>query len=149
MTRKSIEARKVREVMTRRPICVGPDMSVAELKTMFEAHDVNMFPVVDAQGVLRGLVTKLDFLRMFRLQLGRWIPDLRTLWAEHVEDIMSRGLITVGPDESIVAAVDLMLESRLRSLPVVERHPEGPVVIGIVSRADLAPHLAIECTEEA
>jgi CBS domain-containing protein len=141
---KRIEARRVRDVMTRCPVTVPPDMTVADLKAAFEKHDYSMFPVVDGSGILRGLVTKLDFLRMFRLPRGRWIPDLRTLWAERVEDIMSRGLITVEPDDPVVVATDLMLESRLRSLPVVERRREGPVVIGIVSRTDVLPCLMLE-----
>ena len=89
--RKEIETRTVREVMTRHPVTVRPETSIAELKALFETHDFNMFPVVDTQGVLRGIVTKLDLLRTFRPQLRRWIPDLRVLWAERVEGIMNRG----------------------------------------------------------
>ena len=47
--RKEIEERKVREVMTADPVTVGPDLTIGELKRMFETHDFNMFPVVDAQ----------------------------------------------------------------------------------------------------
>jgi CBS-domain-containing membrane protein len=145
--RKDIEAKKVREVMTRNPITVSPDMTIRELMTMFDAHDFNMFPVVDARGLLCGLVTKLDLLRTFRLQLRRWIPDLRLLWAERVEDIMNRGAICAELDDPIVAAVDTMIQARLRSLPVVERRAEGPVVVGIVSRTDVLPCLILEPDE--
>jgi len=127
--RKEIETRTVREVMTRHPVTVSPDMSIRELKALFETHDFNMFPVVDKQGVFRGIVTKLDLLRTFRPQLRRWIPDLRVLWAERVEGIMNRGAIIAEPDDSIVVVVDTMLESRLRSLPVVERRG-GSVIVG-------------------
>jgi CBS domain-containing protein len=106
--RKGIETKKVREVMTRNPITVSPGMTVGELKKMFEAHDFNLFPVVDARGILRGLVSKLDFLRMFRPSPFVMIPNLRALWAERVEEVMSRGLMAVEPDESVVAAIDLI-----------------------------------------
>ena len=142
--RKEIEAKKVREVMTRTPVTVSPEMTVGDLKRMFEAHDFNLFPVVDARGVLRGLVTKLDFLRMFRPGPFVMIPNLGVLWAERVEGVMSRGLIAVEPDDSLVSAIDLMLASRLRCLPVVERRPEGPVLVGIVSRTDILPWLLLE-----
>ena len=145
--RKDIEVKKVREVMTRNPITVSPDMTVGELKRMFEAHEFNLFPVVDARGILRGLVTKLDFLRMFRPGPFLVIPNLRVLWAERVEEVMSRGLMAVEPDDSVVAAIDLMLASRLRSVPVVERRPEGPVLVGIVSRTDILPCLLLESDE--
>jgi len=147
--RKEIEARTVREVMTRHPVTVSPDMSIAELKALFETHDFNMFPVVDKQGGLRGIVTKLDLLRTFRPDLRRWIPDLRVLWAERVEGIMNRGAIIAEPDDSIVVVVDTMLESRLRSLPVVERRGGRSTLVGVVSRTDVLPCLMVEESDES
>ena len=142
--RKTIESKRVRDVMSRNPTTVSPDTTVQELMTKFKTHDFNMFPVVDAGGVLRGLVTKLDLLRTFRPQMRRWIPDLKLLWAERVEDVMSRGAISVEADDPITVAVDTMIDARLRSLPVVERHAGGPVLVGIVSRTDVLPCLTLE-----
>ena len=145
--RKTIEGKTVRDVMSRNPITVSPDTTMHELMTMFGAHDFNMFPVVDARGVLRGLVTKLDLLRTFRPPMRRFIPDLKLLRAERIEDFMSRGVIAVEADDPITVAVDTMIEARLRSLPVVERLPGGPVLIGIVSRRDVLPYLTLESDE--
>ena len=44
--RKTIEGKKVRDVMSRNPITVSPDTTIRELMTKFGAHDFNMFPVV-------------------------------------------------------------------------------------------------------
>jgi CBS domain-containing protein len=147
--RKVTERRKVRDVMTRNPITVGPDTTLQELMTKFRTHDFNMFPVVDARGVLRGLVTKLDLLRTFRPQMRRWIPDLKLLWAERIEDLMSRGAVSVEADDPVTVAVDTMIEARLRSLPVVDRRAEGPVLVGIVSRTDVLPCLTLERDDAA
>jgi CBS domain-containing protein len=141
---KRVEERTVREVMTARPVTVGPGTSVAELKALFERHDFNAFPVVNQGGVLCGIVTKLDFLRMFRPARRRWLPDLRAVWAERVEDIMCGAIIAVDPEDRIGAATDLMVEARLRSLPVVERSPGGPTLVGMVSRGDLLRCLILE-----
>ena len=65
------------------------------------------------------------------------------LWAERVDDIMSRGIVAVEPDEPVETAVDLMIEARRRSLPVVERRPEGRVLVGMLSRTDLLPYLTL------
>jgi CBS-domain-containing membrane protein len=146
---KHIEKRKVGEVMTRSPVTVGPKTSLPELKALFQAHDFNALPVVDERGVLRGIVTKLDFLKMFTHDHRRYLPDLRALWAERVEDIMSRGIIAVTPDEPVATAADLMLQSRLRSLPVVERHGREQRLVGIVSRADLMSCLVLEDADRA
>jgi predicted GTPase/CBS domain-containing protein len=144
---KTIEAKTVREVMTPNPITVTADTTIRDLLTMFETHDFNMLPVVDGRGVLLGLVTKLDLLRVFRLQLRHWIPDLRFFWAERVEDIMSRGAVDVAPDDPVLVAIDTMIDARVRSLPVVERRREGRFLIGIVSRTDVLPCLIMQRDE--
>jgi CBS domain-containing protein len=139
-----VEPRRIRDVMTPSPVTVGPETTLGTLTGLFEAHDFNAFPVVDGQGVLRGMVTKLDFLKAFRPNVRRFIPDLRSLWAERVEDVMSRGLVSVEPDEPVVAAVDIMVDTRLRSLPVVERGRGRPVLVGIVSRTDVLKCLVVD-----
>ena len=146
---KRIEERTVRHVMTPAPRTVGPKTSLHELKALFETHDFNALPVVDERGVLRGVVTKLDFLKMFSPDRRRYLPDLRALWAERVEDIMSRGIIAVTPDETVATAADLMVQSRLRSLPVVERHSREQRLVGIVSRTDLMASLLLEEADRA
>ena len=76
-------------------------------------------------------------LRIFRHDRARLRPSLAELWAEHVEDIMRRRVVTVGPRDSVTTAIDHMLASKLRSLPVVERRGGKDVLIGIVSRGDV------------
>ncbi|MEW5762733.1 MAG: CBS domain-containing protein [Bacillota bacterium] len=49
-------------------------------------------------------------------------------------DIMTTGVVTVGPDDEIEKAARLLVEHRISGLPVVDR--EGRVV-GIISEADL------------
>ncbi|HLC43439.1 MAG TPA: CBS domain-containing protein [Methylomirabilota bacterium] len=143
MMPRQVDTRKVREVMTTAPVTVKPTTSVAELKALFEAHDFNAFPVVDEEGVLCGMVTKLDLFRMFRPARRRWFPD-PAVWAERVEDIMNWGVISVEPDDPVVVAVDLMVETKLRSLPVVDRRRGGTVLVGIVGRQDLLRCLPLE-----
>ena len=71
------EWKKVRDVMSALPVTVSPDTSVADLKQLFEHHDYNAFPVVEPDGTLRGIVTKLDILRSFRPDPLRETPELR------------------------------------------------------------------------
>ena len=141
--RKRIEPKLVRDVMTVRPKTVRADMRLQELKRLFEAHEYNAFPVVDDGYLLRGIVTKLDLLRAFRHEPQRY-PDLRALWGEHVKDIMRRGVMTLAPGDRVTAAIDRMLSSRLRSLPVVERRGKHNRLVGIISRTDVLACLTIE-----
>jgi acetoin utilization protein AcuB len=58
---------------------------------------------------------------------------------------MTRDVVTVEPGTSITDAAALMAAKRIRRLPVVERHADGPRLVGIVSATDLfrafPPHL--------
>jgi CBS domain-containing protein len=145
--KKWIEPKAVRDLMTSSPVTVYPDSSIHELKVLFKRYQVNTLPVVDDRGVLRGIVSQHDLLRVFRPDARRWISVLLALGAERVRDLMSRGVIAVEPGESVIAALDLMIATRRRSLPVVERRPMGPMLVGMLSRSDLLPCLTLAADE--
>jgi CBS domain-containing protein len=144
MMARRVAPRLIRDVMSPRPKTVGPKMSVGDLRGSFASYDFNAFPVVNEAGILLGIVTKLDLLRIFRHDRARLFPSLSDLWAECVEDIMRRRVVTLGPRDSVTTAIDRMLSSKLRSLPVVERRGGKDLLVGIVSRGDLISSLIFE-----
>jgi CBS domain-containing protein len=133
---------RVREIMTAPAICVRPGTAVGALERLFDTHDFNGFPVVDEQGQLRGFVTKFDLLRVYRAQRFGHMPEIRPLPAERVDDLMTRSIVGVAPDDAVSTVVDRMLEYGLRSLPVVERRDGEPVLVGMVSRTDVLRSLS-------
>lgn len=137
----------VYDVMTRAPVTVAPETKVRELITLFDRHDFNAFPVVDERGIVRGIVTKLDVLRLLRPDENLWVPGLSKMGAARVQDIMRPGVVCVEASDPLVAAADLMVETRLRSLPVVQRKPEGPILAGIISQGDVLRGLRFELAE--
>lgn len=144
-----LESRRVRDIMTAAPAIVSPDTHVWDLMRLFDSRDFNSLPVVDTQGVLVGIVTKLDLLRVFRPNSDRRVPDAAQVEETTAADLMRPGIITLEPDQPLVAAIDLMLQSRLHSLPVVERpHGGPPLLVGILSRGDLLRALAVVPREQ-
>ena len=137
----------VHDVMTWAPIVVTPTTTIGELMALFDRHQFNAFPVTDAQGVLEGIVTRLDVLRMYRPDQNLRIPDAKTLNSGRVADIMRRGVVSVEPEDPVVVAADLMVETRLRSLPVVQRKSGSRVLVGMVSQGDLLRGLRFELVE--
>lgn len=131
--------------MTRSPITVSPTTGVRKLKSLFDEHDFNAFPVVDEDGLLRGIVSTLDILRLFHPLEGLYYPDLRALW--HAEDVMRRGVVAVHPDNFVETAVRLLIQYRHRSLPVVEGRRGQLRVVGIVSRRDTLRCLVLEADD--
>lgn len=132
------------EVMSPSPVTVSPETTVGELLELFERHDYNAFPVVDAANVLRGVVTKLDLLRLLRPDEDLQLPALPEVVRRRVGSIMRHGVVTVEPDDPAALAADLMVATGLRSLPVVQRGPGKPVLMGMLSRGDLLRGLRIE-----
>jgi CBS domain-containing protein len=127
----------VYEVMTRAPITVTPLTRIPDLIALFDRHDFNAFPVVDDRGILCAIVTKLDVLRALRPEENFWVPPFAGVASARVEDIMRRGVVSVEAGDPVVVAADLMVETRLRSLPVVQCKPEGRALVGIVTQGDL------------
>lgn len=136
---RRIKDLKIEEFMTRDVITVKRDTSVKELKELFERHDFNAFPVVENQEIV-GIVTKLDFLKIFSIGLQFSMTEYWKLFAEKVADVMREAVVTVYPKDTLEKAVDYMVEFKLRSLPVVDNKK----LVGIISRKDVIKHLLAE-----
>lgn len=130
---------KIEDVMTTKVITVGRRTRVSELKALFDKHDFNAFPVVE-NGNIVGIVTKLDFMRIFSIGMRFSLTRYHEMFAEEVGRIMREALVTLTPDDTVEKAVEFMVEFGLRSLPVVE----GKKLVGMVSRRDLMQHLLLE-----
>lgn len=127
----------VHEIMSVAPVTVRESTTADELLELFDRHDYNALPVTDDAGRLVGIVTKLDLLRALRPRLDLALPDLATIGATSVAHIMRPGVITIEGEDPIGAAADLMLETELRSVPVVRRGSGAPELVGMVSRGDV------------
>lgn len=137
---------KVAEVMRREVAAVRPDSPVAAVVELLLDKDFTAVPVTDDQGKVVGMVsdsdlltrggmnvtislqraTDADFARELRRSLEN--PDRK------VAEVMTREVVTVGPDDVIGKAARLMVEKHLKRLPVVDS--DGKLV-GILGRLDI------------
>jgi len=149
---------KVRDIMTTDVVSVTPGTSVNEVAKVMGARDISGVPVVDETGVVVGIVTELDLIvRNTRLDMPHFfqildlgaipleLPSqyqqrLRHMLGTRAEDVMSREVVAIGPDDSVEALAELMVKRRVNPVPVVE---DGRLV-GVVSRADLIDMMAAE-----
>ncbi len=104
---------------------VTPEASVYDALQKLSNLGVGALVVLKA-GEIRGFFSERDYARKVILQ-GRHSKDTR------VEEIMTRRVITLEPEQTVEACMVLMTEKRIRHLPVVE---EGRL-IGIVSIGDI------------
>jgi CBS-domain-containing membrane protein len=113
---------RVRDIMTTHLVAVGPDASYREMAGLLRAHRVSGLPVVDAEGIVVGVVSETDLLTG-RPAAGRTAADL-----------MTRPAVTTDPDELVSSVARLMSRRKLRRVPVVDRQGH---LIGIVCRSDV------------
>src|SRR3989442_2270207 len=131
----------VGELMSKPVVTVTPETTVEALRELMTARDFNAFPVVNDAGVLQGLVTRLDLFRTYLLQYARFLPAIEETWVSSVGAIMSRGVIALYTTEPALKAIALMVEHRIRTIPIVTDTVAGTVVVGVVTRRDLTTAL--------
>jgi CBS domain-containing protein len=59
----------------------------------------------------------------------------------NVSDVMTRRVISISPETSIVAAIQLMLKHRISGLPVIDNHAK---LVGIITEGDFLRRAEIE-----
>jgi CBS domain-containing protein len=131
----------VREVMTSPVYTVLASTTVKQALRVLDEHAITAMPVVDERGRPIGVVSEVDLLwgALRADQRRHEIPDTSEPDLPRVvAEVMNHHPITVTPDSDLSEAVDLMMSSVVKSLPVLEHGR----VIGIVSRRDVVHALA-------
>ena len=122
---------QAREIMSKAPRTVTPDLSVREAAQLMKDEDVGVLPVVEAQGSdkrLVGMVTDRDIAI-------RVVAEGRTGDDSRVRDIMSGSPKTVRENDNVNDVLELMGREKVRRVPVVD---DRGTVVGIIAQADLA-----------
>lgn len=125
----------VAALMSKPARSVKPQTTIQELTELMTVYDYNGFPVVDDEGILRGLVTRTD---IFKAYLDPYRLAARQGRAMTVADIMSQGVITVRPDDRAFTAIALMVDCHVVTIPVVTATAKGAQVVGVITRRDAA-----------
>lgn len=128
------------DCMTRSVKTVTRDLTMRALQLLFERDDFNAYPVVEGAHAV-GLVTKLDFLKCFAFTPAKMVPRYDDLMSTTVADVMTPTFIYVGAETKLTRVLQLMVEHRVRSIPVINAEK----LIGIVSREDVMRSLK-RCT---
>jgi CBS-domain-containing membrane protein len=136
---------RVEDVMTTEVATVTPGTSLKDVAQILVEHDISGVPVVDAHGVVLGVVSEADLLAKERAEPPMrggplaWLVDpieiieRRKLGARVAGEVMTSPAVTIAPYRNLATAAGVMLDNRVNRLPVVH---DGQLV-GIVTRADL------------
>jgi len=122
--------KKVREIMTRNPVCCTPQDNITDVARLMKREDVGSLPVVEDRksGKLNGIVTDRDLVLKV-LAEGR---DPNSI---EVEAVMTRTPVTCRSDDDIQDCLDAMEQHQIRRMPIVDGSGK---IVGIIAQADVA-----------
>ena len=125
--------------MTRDVTTVTRELTVRELGAMFGRDDFNTYPV-EEDGQIAGIVTKFDMLKCFAFTPSQMVPRYADLMGRTVADLMISDFIYIRPDTKLTRVLQLMVEHRIRSIPVLDGDSR---LTGMIAREDILRALAV------
>ncbi len=146
---------QARDVMTTNIVSVSPETPVREIARTLLEHKISAAPVVDAAGMVIGMVSEGDLIGRSEIEREArrdwWLAllaegeQLNPEFLAHLQrnhgtarDVMSTPVIRVTEQTEAAEIAALLSQYRVKRVPVVR---DGKVV-GIVSRADLLRAIA-------
>jgi CBS domain-containing protein len=130
-----LENVKVSDWMTSPVITVEPNTPLKTAHEIMKEHGIRRLPVVSRRHLV-GIITIGDIREASpsdATSLSVW--ELNYLWDQlKVEQVMTKSVVTVTPDTSILDAARLMLDKKISGMPVVGDHGD---VTGILTESDI------------
>jgi CBS domain-containing protein len=114
---------KVVDVMTTNVITIPAHQTKQQAARLLSHHRISGLPVVNDEQAVVGVVTEYDVI---------------SKEGKTVDEIMTRGVISVTPDTDLDEVGYLLVHERIKRLPVLDHGK----LVGIVSRADLVREVA-------
>ena len=117
----------LRDIMITPVITLSENASVLNAVKLMAENDIGCIVVTNSNGQVCGVLSERDVIRV--LGAKGFIENLK------VKDIMSRNVYCMREENTIVEALRVMLERKIRHLPVVDNRS---TLKGIVSLRDVA-----------
>ena len=115
---------RARDLMQTDVLTVSPEMSIVDIHRLFAEEEIHGAPVVDDAGVVCGVVSSLDLLRITG-------DDAQP--ARAASDIMTPEIVAVSPCMPIAEVAQTMREQHVHRVLVVE----DDELLGVLTTFDL------------
>ena len=125
ISHQAIEVRKVKRAesgMIIDPVTLDLDAIVSDAKKSMQEHSIGGIPIVDANGLLKGIVTNRDL--RFEKNNNRPITEVMT----------AQDLVTTSEGTSLQQAEVILQENKIEKLPVVDKDFK---LIGLITFRDI------------
>lgn len=121
---------KISDIMTTNVATLEPQATVMDAAKVMQAHNIGSIPVCNKDHQLLGIVTDRDIIVRNIANDG----DPRTT---KLDVLMTKQVVWAEPDMDINQAIQLMIQTKIRRLPVVKNMK----LVGIIALGDLATNI--------
>ena len=119
---------KASDVMSVDVVAAKDSVTAIEIATRIVLGAFNGVPIIDDNGIVIGIVTTIDMLRVIR--------DGKNLENMHARDLMTKSPSVVKQDTEIENIIDIMDKKGIDLIPIAREETDGRLV-GVVSRLDI------------
>lgn len=131
----SFETTKVHDWMTSPVISATPGLPISEAHQVMMENNIRRLPVTENEKLV-GILTLGDVREASpsdATTLSIW--EINYLWTQlTAKKVMTRNILTVTPETSILDAAEIMLEKKVSGLPVID---DNNKLIGIITESDI------------
>ncbi|WNF36897.1 CBS domain-containing protein [Bacillaceae bacterium IKA-2] len=144
-----------KDIMTKNVISISEESTVENCAKRLIENDFSGLPVLNENDELVGIVTEGDLIKresiiklpavlellgglIYLDNPNKFMDELKRTMSERVGDLMNKKVVTVMPDDTIEHTATLMMEKKIKRLPVVDK--QG-ILVGIISRRDIMNYL--------
>ncbi len=114
----------VKDVMNKNVVVAKSDVTIREATKVMNKFRIGSLVVLKEEKIV-GIATERNVLEA--------VANGKDLDATPIEEIMTKNVVIIDPDQTVEAAVDLMVQHKIKKLPVVE----DKKLKGIITASDI------------
>jgi CBS domain-containing protein len=115
---------RARDFMQTDVLTVSPETSILDIHRMFVEEEIHGAPVVDDDGIVRGVLSSLDLLRAASEDSDAEVT---------AADLMTREVVAVSPDLPVAEVAQTMRQQHVHRVLVIENRE----LLGVLTTFDL------------
>ncbi len=141
---------KAKDIMSTDVITLSADTDLRALAEVLAIKRISGAPVVDNDGVVIGIVSQSDLVAqnknphipsaitlfdwvIYLEGMGRLKAEMDQMAGTVVGDIMSRDVVSVGPESPLEDVATIMTEKNVHTIPVLD----GTRLVGVIGKLDI------------
>ena len=114
----------VKDVMHKNVVVAKEKVTIREASKVMKGYEIGSIIIIEDEKI-SGIVTASDIIKS--------IADGLDVDSTQVNEIMTKNVVTIDPEDTIENTVDIMVENKIKRLPVVEDNK----IKGIITASDI------------